>query len=496
LPHATPTQVEALLARMQDVRVLVVGDLMLDEYLWGRVERVSPEAPVQVVDVASTTVALGGAANVARNVTALGGRATLVGLVGKDDAGDALCERLDAAGIGQGGIIRSDARPTVKKTRVMAQRQQVMRYDRESRAPATGDETRELIQAAARAMDGCSAVLVSDYAKGTVTPELCAALVEQAGRRGIPVCVDPKGSDPARYRGATLLTPNLREAALLDAELPNEDAAVTAAAGRIREAGDLSAVLVTRSERGMTLVTAEGVTHIPTRAREVYDVTGAGDTVLAAVGLALAAGAEPVEAASLGNDAAGVVVGKVGAACATPLEVVQHVRRTAAGSDAKVLGRDDLLHAVARLKAEGRRVVFTNGCFDLLHVGHVRYLQKARELGDVLVLALNTDDSVRRLKGPGRPIVPEHERASVLAALGCVDYVTLFAEETPLDLIARIRPDVLVKGGDYTPEQVVGRELVEEHGGRVAIVPYLLGKSTTDLISRIHGQGREAGGGA
>lgn len=495
MPHATPAQVEALLARMQGVSVLVVGDVMLDEYLWGRVERISPEAPVQVVDVASTTQALGGAANVARNVTALGGQATLVGLVGKDPAGDSLCELLAGAGIEQRGMIRSGARPTIQKTRVMAQRQQVVRYDRESRVTATPDETRELIQAALRVMPDCRAVLVSDYAKGAVDPTLCAAIVKRARELGIPVCVDPKGTDAGRYRGATLLTPNLLEAAALDAPVANEDADVAGAAERIRRAAELDAVLVTRSERGMTLVEATGATHIPTRAREVYDVTGAGDTVLAAAGLALAAGGSLAEAASLSNDAAGVVVGKVGAACATPLEIVQHVRETSAASDSKVVGREELIRAVARLKAEGRRIVFTNGCFDLLHVGHVRYLQKARELGDVLVLALNTDDSVRRLKGPGRPVVPEHERACVLAALGCVDYVTLFAEETPIELIARLHPDVLVKGGDYRPDQVVGRETVEGYGGRVEIVPYLLGRSTTELIRRIHGREAEAEGG-
>jgi len=493
LPHATPTQVEALLARMQGVPVLVVGDLMLDEYLWGSVERVSPEAPVQVVDISSSTRALGGAANVARNVTALGGQAVLVGLAGKDAAGDALCDLLAGAGISAAGVIRSGSRPTVQKTRVMAQRQQVVRCDRESRDPATDDETRQVLEAVERAMPGCRAVLVSDYAKGVIGPALWEAVVNRARALDIPVCADPKGADPARYRGATLITPNLREAAALAGQAGNDDDAVAAAGERIRAAGGIAHVLVTRSERGMTLVGGSATVHIPTRAREVYDVTGAGDTVLAAVGLALAAVGTPAEAASLSNDAAGVVVGKVGAAAATPLEIVQHVRRTAAASDAKVMDADALAQAVAALKAEGRRVVFTNGCFDLLHVGHVRYLQKARELGDALVLALNTDASVRRLKGAGRPVVPEQERALVLAALACVDFVTLFDQDTPLDLIARLRPDVLVKGGDYRPDQVVGREIVEAYGGRVEIVPYLLGKSTTDLIGRIHSQAGQAG---
>ncbi|MFQ5508915.1 MAG: D-glycero-beta-D-manno-heptose-7-phosphate kinase [Leptospirillia bacterium] len=486
MPHATPAQIESLLARMQGTEVLVVGDLMLDEYLWGAVDRVSPEAPVQVVDITATTHALGGAANVARNVAALGGRPLLAGVIGKDDAGDTLCDLLTTAGIDQTGVIRADSRPTTRKTRVMAQRQQVMRYDREVREPVGADAARELIQVAESALAGCAALLISDYAKGGVTEDLCSRLIAAAKKRGVPVCVDPKGTNAAKYTGATLVTPNLKEAAQLTGGSLSDDDAVERAGSDIRKAGKFDYVLMTRSERGMSLFGENTTHHIPTRAREVYDVTGAGDTVLAAVGLALASGCAPEEAASLANDAAGVVVGKVGAAVATPLEVIQHVRALGGATEDKLLSREALFETATRLKREGRRIVFTNGCFDLLHVGHVRYLQKARELGDVLVLAINTDASVQKLKGPGRPVVPETERAYVLSALSCVDYVTLFDEDTPQVLIEGVRPDVLVKGGDYTPEQVVGRETVEADGGEVVIVPYLLGKSTTEMIQRIN----------
>ncbi len=458
-------------------RVLVAGDLMLDRYWSGRASRISPEAPVPVVQVQARDDRPGGAANVALNVAALGARAWLAGVVGADEAGRILQDRLQAAGIGCLIQARPDI-PTVTKLRVLSQHQQLIRLDFEaSLAPLDPDPLPELC---GQALGEAQVLVLSDYAKGTVADP--QALIAQAAAQGVPVLVDPKGRDFGRYRGARLLTPNRAE---LEAVVGpcGDDGELGRRAEALREALGLPALLVTLGERGMLLLeAARPALHLPTRAREVFDVTGAGDTVIGVLAAALASGCPLAEAAVLANGAAALVVGKLGAASVTPRELALAL----SGSEWRtVLSEQDLAEAIARARAQGERIVMTNGCFDILHEGHVTYLQEARRLGDRLVVAVNGDRSVRALKGAGRPVSPLSQRMAVLAGLASVDWVVPFEEDTPERLICRVLPDVLVKGGDYRPEQVAGGNCVRAAGGAVQILPYRAGRSTSRIIQAI-----------
>ena len=478
--------VESLFMQARQLRLLVVGDLILDEYLWGKAERISPEAPVQVVDVSREELRLGGAGNVANNLLALGCRVAVASVVGEDDNGLLLRRLLAGNGVEVTGIVSDPGRQTSRKSRVVAAHQQIVRIDRESRHPVSPETEARLIAYLREQAPAYQVILVSDYLKGVLTAGVLEALLALRREHGIPVVVDPKGSDYARYRGATLLTPNRREAEVATGIRISGEEGLSEAATRLMTLAGLEALLVTRSEEGMSLFRpGTEPLHIPTVAREVFDVTGAGDTVLAVLGLALAGGFGLAEAALLANVAAGIAVSKLGTSTVSPEEVVAEVGRGHRDSEAKLKNRDVLAALVARERERGRKVVFTNGCFDLLHAGHVKYLQKARSLGDLLVLGLNSDASVRRLKGESRPLIAEEERAHLLAALDCIDYVVIFDEETPLELIKALRPDILVKGGDYTREGVVGHEVVESYGGRVELVAFVDGKSTTGIIEKI-----------
>ena len=476
----------ALLTLLDDFHgrhVWVVGDLMLDEYVQGAVERISPEAPVPVVRVRDTEHRLGGAANVARQVVTLGAQVTLAGIAGTDAAGDDLLRLCAGTGVGTGGVVRTRERRTTRKLRVLGHSQQLLRLDWEDAQPCGTDATTAMLAQLA-AGPKPDAIILSDYAKGVLTPATIAAVLQHS--RGAPVVVDPKTRDFGRYRGATTVTPNLRELELaaggpLD---PADTAAITRAAQSLIAAADLQAMVVTLSERGMLVVPREGeATAVPARALEVYDVTGAGDTAVAVLALALSAGAPMLQAAQLANVAAGISVGQVGAVAVDAPSIRSALT---AGPAAKVLTRAELAARAASWRLAGKRIVFTNGCYDLLHAGHLSLLHGAAALGDVLVLAINSDASVRRLnKGPERPLVPEADRAALLAALACVDAVTIFDEDTPLEALQAVKPQVLVKGADYRPEQVVGRDFVEANGGRVVLVPLLPQKSTTALVERI-----------
>jgi len=486
----------SLLDRLATARVLVVGDVMLDEFLWGEIDRISPEAPVPVFDQRARNTTLGGAGNVVANLAALGCQVAIASVVGSDAAGRAMRADLAALGADTHALVEEPDRPTTVKTRIIARNQQVVRVDREQRRPVTPRAEADLLEAVARCLQFCGTVILSDYGKGVLTDRVLATLIGPVRKAGVHVLVDPKGHDYSRYNGVTLLTPNRKEAGLAAGLPMDDDAQVDAAGARLLEITDAEAILITLSQDGMALF-RHGLApkRIPTRAREVFDVTGAGDTVIATLAAAMAAGIDVAEAAEIANMAAGVVVGKVGTATATRTEI----RAFAAGSDAdpaarKVVSGDEAAAIAARLRAMGRRVVFTNGCFDLLHVGHIRYLQKARAFGDCLILGLNSDASVRRLKGDHRPLIGEADRAHVLAALGCVDYVTVFGDDTPLNLIEAIRPHVLVKGGDYTRDGVVGHEIVEADGGQVELVPVVEGASTTAIvekIARLYGKAEE-----
>ena len=479
------------------VAVLCVGDVMLDRFVYGEMERISPEAPVPVLRLSRTREMAGGVGNVASNILSLGGRAVLVGLVGGDPAGAALRSIVARQGCATSGLVTSSARSTICKTRFIAAHQQVVRTDEESRLALQPDEERALILAIESHVDAAQVLVLSDYGKGVCAPSLLAHAIAAARQRGLPVFVDPKSNDFSRYRGATCITPNARELAEA-AGLPVDDEAQVARAARavMRQAGGGCAILATRSEKGMTLVEPDGaVLSAPARAREVFDVSGAGDTVIAAMALAHGAGLGLGPAMRIANAAAGVVVGKLGTATADIVEVMQeldlldarfgeHPRPgTASGGFLATLSHAEALRE--RWRAQGLRVGLTNGCFDVLHCGHVSLLAAARAECDRLIVALNTDDSVRRLKGAGRPVNPLAARAQVMAAIRHVDCVVCFDDDTPRALIAALLPDVLVKGADYTPHQVVGADLVRAAGGRLVLVGLVADQSTTATIARV-----------
>ena len=475
------------------VTILCIGDIMLDRFIEGDVERISPEAPVPVIRVRRSKTALGGAGNVAANVAALGGRAVLIGMIGGDEAGRALGAEIAAhPGIAP-KLVPSRHRPTITKTRFLASRQQIVRTDEESALPLQPDEESALIAAIAPAIAGARAVVLSDYGKGVLSPAVIAAAMAQARACGVAVFVDPKGEDFSRYRGASCITPNLKElAAASRLPVADEAAAIEAARQVMADAGG-AAILVTRSEKGMVLVEPDGAVHsVPAHAREVFDVSGAGDTVIATLALAEGAGFALAQAMRIANAAAAVVVSKIGTATVSIEELRHEIDAAEAdeGGEAPSLrSLPEALALIGRWKRRGLRVGFTNGCFDILHAGHVSLLAAARAQCDRLVVALNDDDSVRRLKGPTRPINPLAARAAVMAALRPVDCVIAFAEDTPRVLIERILPDILVKGGDYRIETVVGADLVMAAGGRVVICDTLPGHSTTATIARLGAAG-------
>ncbi|UFS68651.1 bifunctional D-glycero-beta-D-manno-heptose-7-phosphate kinase/D-glycero-beta-D-manno-heptose 1-phosphate adenylyltransferase HldE [Geomonas sp. RF6] len=479
-------EVESFFAKATGVRALVIGDLMLDEYLWGRTERISPEAPVQVVEVSREDLRLGGAGNVVNNLVALGCSVTVCSVIGDDDNGALLRRAFEKIGADLSGVVEEPGRRTSKKTRVIAANQQIVRIDRETTAPISSSCESALLQYLSENAEHFNVILVSDYLKGVLTPALLAALCQTGRELSIPVVVDPKGKDYGKYRGATILTPNRKEAEAASGTAITDLPSLEAAADTLLSELELDALLITRSEQGMSLFFNDGAaTHIPTVAREVFDVTGAGDTVLSVLSLGLACGLPLAKAAWVANVAAGIAVGKLGTSTVSPDEIVAEVGHGQKDSDSKIKNLDVVARIAAQERTRGKRIVFTNGCFDLLHVGHVKYLQKAREFGDMLIVGLNSDDSVRRLKGESRPLIDQAERAHILAALDCVDFVVIFDEDTPIRLIETIRPMVLVKGGDYTREGVVGHEIVEGYGGRIELVQFVAGRSTTRIIEKI-----------
>jgi D-beta-D-heptose 7-phosphate kinase/D-beta-D-heptose 1-phosphate adenosyltransferase len=486
-----PSQLEKNLRQLTPPKLLVVGDLMLDEYLSGRSERISPEAPVPVVDVSQQELRLGGAGNVMHNLRALGCEVVSVGFVGEDEDGEALRRMLRLSGVETAGLLPLASRQTTRKTRILSNHQQMLRIDREQNGEISASEGLALLEQAEANLTGCQAILLSDYLKGVLTPEVVRGLIDLGRRQGIPVVVDPKGRDYSKYRGATLLTPNRKEAELATGIAITDETSLQRAGRSLLESCQLQSLVLTRSEEGMSIFSADSQTDLATDAREVFDVTGAGDTVLALLGYGIAAGLEVDDAACLANIGAGIVVAKVGTSTVGYDELLLEIRRRALNEGGKIVDTQLLAQELVIEKARGRKVVFTNGCFDLLHVGHVKYLQKARTLGDLLVLGLNSDASIRRLKGEKRPLIDQEERAHILAALDCIDYLVIFDEDTPLELITALRPDILVKGGDYQAEDVVGKDIVESYGGRVELISFVDGKSTTNIIDKILEQYRD-----
>lgn len=484
-----------ILAHLGAPRLVIVGDLLLDRYLTGFVDRISPEAPIQVLCVESEMERMGGAGSVAIDVAVLGADTTLVGVVGEDEDAARIASLAHEAGVRLAAHADATRRTSVKTRHVARSHtsaQQVLRVDQETVKPLAGPAAAAVRANLEAALEGADAVLVSDYGKGVCTPELLQ-WVTQAGReRSIPVVVDPKGRDFRRYRGATCLTPNRPETRLatgIAVEEGDLEAAERAATHLVDELG-LDFVLITLDREGMYLKVADGAgLHIPTTPREVFDVTGAGDMVLSALAVALASGATPEEAAGLANVAAGIEVEHFGVVSVTREEILSRLASGGGATASKRVDRARLGPVLDRLRAEGRRVVFTNGCFDILHAGHVRYLQAARREGDVLIVGLNSDESVRSIKGPERPIHNEGDRVEVLSGLACVDHVVVFDEDTPLALIEAVQPHVLVKGEDWRDKGVVGREVVEANGGKVVLLPLLEGRSTTNVVRRLEGEG-------
>ncbi|HIF9259019.1 TPA: bifunctional D-glycero-beta-D-manno-heptose-7-phosphate kinase/D-glycero-beta-D-manno-heptose 1-phosphate adenylyltransferase HldE [Photobacterium damselae] len=461
--------------------VLVVGDVMLDRYWNGPTGRISPEAPVPVVKVEQIEERPGGAANVAMNIAALGGKARLVGLTGIDEQAKALTEKLNSINVSC-DFVSVPNYPTITKLRVMSRGQQLIRLDFEEGFHNVDPEM--IISRIDQSLGQVKAVIFSDYAKGAL--EHVQTMIQRARQAGVAVLVDPKGTDFERYRGATLLTPNLSEFEAVVGKTQSDDELVTKGLELI-ERFELEALLVTRSEHGMTLLQkGQEPLHMPTQAQEVYDVTGAGDTVISVLAASLSAGKSLADSCKLANAAAGVVVGKLGTSTLSTIELTNAIHGSQ-DSGFGVVTESQLKAAVAAARARGEKVVMTNGCFDILHAGHVAYLNEAAKLGDRLIVAVNSDASVQALKGPGRPVNPEDRRMAVLAGLGAVDWVVPFSEETPQRLISEVLPTLLVKGGDYKPEEIAGGKEVIAAGGEVKVLNFEDGCSTTEIINAIRG---------
>jgi len=462
-------------------RILVVGDLMIDHYLWGSCGRISPEAPVQVVDISKETTVLGGAGNVISNLKALGADVDVVSVIGDDDNGVELIKMLKSIDVNSSNINMQKGRKTSKKSRVIAVSQQILRYDKESSEDIKSSLQTKILQYLEKSIVNYDVVILSDYGKGVLTSNVSLNIISFANKNNIKVLVDPKGSDFSKYKGAYLLTPNKKEAILATGIDIRDDESLQKALIKLKDECNLDISLITLSEDG--IATFDNVMKkFPTVAKEVFDVTGAGDTVIASIAFALSADKSIEEVARFSNLSAGVVVGKIGSATVTLDEIFEYeasLHKTTSDAHIKAFGEIDEI--VQRYKANGKKVVFTNGCFDILHVGHVKYLQIAKSFGDVLIVGLNSDASVKRLKGETRPINIAQDRAYLLAALEAVDFVVPFEEDTPFKLIKMLKPDTLVKGGDYEGKEVVGTEF----SGELKLVDFVDGKSTTKTIQKI-----------
>ena len=479
------------ISKFDRCNLLVVGDLMLDEYLWGEVDRISPEAPVQVVSIKNEDYAMGGAGNVVHNIVALGAKVTAVGVIGTGRNGEILLNKFKELGIDTTGIIQEPGMPTTQKTRVIASHQHVLRIDRETDktiSDSTIDKITRFIEDNIAHVD---VVLISDYGKGLITKRLLSGVISAAQNHKKVTIADPKGLDFSKYSGVSLLTPNKKEAALASGIEIVDESTLLKAGNKILQTVGLDKLLITCGKDGMVLFEqGQEPYRISTEARQVFDVSGAGDTVLAVLGLGLASGGSFRQAAALANVAAGIVVGKVGTATVSRNELQSALEPAVGGLAAKQKTLPDLIAIAEHLRAEGKTVVMTNGCFDLLHVGHIKLLSASKEMGDVLIVAIDDDKSVKALKGENRPIIRAQERLRIISALDCTDYVTLFSSEELENIIEAIRPDILTKGSDYTTETVLGRQIVERSGGRVVLVPVTEVTSSTRMINQIKDGGR------
>lgn len=478
-----PLSLDTIFSNAKNVSVLVVGDLMLDQYVYGTIDRISPEAPVSVVNWRSEKSGLGGAANVAHNLAQLGCRVFLAGIAGADAAAEELLKIAKSMGIDTASVVTDAGRPTTLKTRVIAHGQQVIRIDREMRAEINDALAKSVMEYVRKCLPAVDGVILSDYAKGVLTPALCASVIQAANSQHKRVLVDPKGHDFSKYKGAFLLTPNKKELAEATHMPVQNEADIRKAADALFRVVECEAILVTRGEEGMSLFSEKtaGV-NIQTEVRDVFDVTGAGDTVISMLGRLLFAGVDLLPAAELANIAALLKGAKLGAHAINADELLAYVRERELRSRGKTLDLTQLKRVVGLAHSQGRKVVLTNGCFDLLHVGHVQFLQRAKAFGQMLIVAINDDRSVRKLKGNGRPLIGAADRAGIIAGLESVDHVIVFSEATPLQLIKELAPDILVKGGNYKLEEVIGRKEVESYGGRVTLIPTINPESSSQTF--------------
>mgnify|MGYP003450056538 FL=1 len=461
--------------------ILVIGDLMIDHYLWGSCDRISPEAPVQVVNVKKESSVLGEAGNVINNLVALGSVVDVISVIGNDSVANELKSLLEKIDVPTSNLVVENNRKTSKKSRLIASQQQVLRYDMESIDDINENSHKQIIQTLEKNIDKYSSIILSDYGKGVLTTNLTKEIIKIANKNSIKVLVDPKGKDYSKYKGSYTLTPNKKEAMEATNIDIKDESSLIEALKSLKTQCDLEVSLITLSEQGIAIFDDE-LTIKPTVAREVYDVTGAGDTVIASIAFALGNDLDIKDAIYFANLAAGVVVGKIGSATTTLDEIYEYeysLHKSNSTSHIKTF--DEIKTLSSKLHSQGKKIVFTNGCFDILHVGHVKYLEVAKSYGDVLILGLNADSSVRKLKGPTRPINTQDDRAYILASLESVDYVVIFEEETPYELIKLIKPHVLVKGGDYEGKEVVGQDIADE----LKLVQFVDGKSTTNTIKRI-----------
>ena len=465
-------------------RLLVIGDLMIDQYLWGSSERISPEAPVQVINIDRDSKVLGGAGNVVNNLKTLGAQVDIMSVVGSCEISNELMNLLEDIKVNTKFLITQKNRISSKKTRIIASQQQVVRYDRESSDDIDAESQKTIIKTFNNIVNDYEVILLSDYGKGILTNQLTQSLINIAKKYNKKVLVDPKGIDYLKYKGAFLLTPNKKEASIATKVNILDDASLTDAIVKLKSMCNLDISLITLSEHGIAIYDGK-LRTLPTAAKEVFDVTGAGDTVLASLGFALACGYSIDDAVAFSNLAGGVVVGKIGSATATINEIIEYESSlNKSSSDKHIKSQTEIAKLTQKLKLKGKKIVFTNGCFDLIHSGHIHYLESAKNFGDILILGLNSDRSVTSLKGMGRPINSQGDRAYIMAALEVVDYVVIFDEDTPYELIKSIQPHILVKGGDYREKEVIGQDIADE----LKIVEFIDGKSSTKTIAKIKQQ--------
>ena len=474
------------ISKFDQTHLLVIGDLMIDEYVWGEVDRISPEAPVQVVAVKNEDYTLGGAGNVVTNLMAMGASVTVFGVVGEGGNGRLLLDQLDTIGADTRGVVQEPGRHTTKKTRIIAAHQQVLRVDRETKKEISAATSKSIIKTAEKVIPDVDVILISDYGKGLINRSMIKSLVKIAKTHNKTMIADPKGLDFTKYAGVNLLTPNKKEASLASGKEISDARTLTEVGKTLLDNSGIEKLLITCGKDGMVLFEKGRKPYkIDTRAREVYDVSGAGDTVVAVLGLALAAGLSFKKAVSLANTAAGIVVGKVGTAAVTQKELLEALKLSSANSVPKHKTLKALAELCRKLQKDGKRIVLTNGCFDLLHVGHIKLFSASKKLGDVMIVAIDDDDSVRRLKGSDRPVIGAIERVRILSALDSVDHLVVFANKELDKVIESIRPDILTKGSNYDSGEVLGRKIVESYGGRVELIPITEKISSTQIINTI-----------